>query len=633
MGPSDPLEPRPACHEEDPFAEDRAWRSEVYQGDHIRQLSPRSLISGMVIGALMSISNLYVGLKTGWGLGVTITACIIAFSVFKALEAVVPAYRKSPFTILENNTMSSAASAAGYMASSGLAAPLPALFMATGRSLHWWEMMPWLFVTSVLGVFLAVPLKRQLINHEKLPFPSGIATAETLRSMHTVGLEAVRKARALFGAAMVGSALAFARDAPVMGVHAIPSAFPLFFGERVKRWLGELTIGFEGSSIMVAAGAIMGIRVGASLLLGAVLFFGVAGDMVVTAGIVQPGYRGIVSWTLWPATGLMIASSLTALAFRWRVIVRALAGMGGMFQRAPGAQTAQDPLADIEVPVSWTLWGTLISGLACVLLGHWFFQISWWMGVLAVAGTFLLSIVAARATGETDVTPIGALGKITQLAYGVIAPANITTNLMTASVTSAASAHAADLLTDLKSGYLLGGNPRKQTIAQLFGVLAGTLMCVPVYALIATPEKLGSEELPAPAAKVWAGVAEMLAKGIEALPRGALTAVLVGCALGVLLAVAEELAPPRVRKFLPSPTALGISGVIPAFNSISMFMGALIAWFFAKRRPALDKAYTIPVSSGLIAGESLMGVAIMVWMEGPALWRALGALLGISAEH
>src|SRR5436189_6009508 len=96
------------------------WFKNVYQGDHVRQLSVRSIVTGMLIGAVMSISNLYVGLKTGWGLGVTITACIIAYAVFKALEAVVPRYRTDPFTILENYTMSSAASAAGYMSSSGL---------------------------------------------------------------------------------------------------------------------------------------------------------------------------------------------------------------------------------------------------------------------------------------------------------------------------------------------------------------------------------------------------------------------------------------------------------------------------------------------------------------------------------
>ena len=77
---------------------------------------------------------------------------------------------------------------------------------------------------------------------------------------------------------------------------------------------------------------------------------------------------------------------------------------------------------------------------------------------------YVLAIVACRATGETDTTPVGAMGKITQLTYGILAPANVVTNLMTASITAGAASSSADLLTDLKSGYLLGGNPRKQTV-------------------------------------------------------------------------------------------------------------------------------------------------------------------------
>ncbi len=97
------------------------------------------------------------------------------------------------------------------------------------------------------------------------------------------------------------------------------------------------------------------------------------------------------------------------------------------------------------------------------------------------------------------------MGKITQLTFGVMLRNNSTANLMAASITAGASAHSADLLTDLKSGYLLGGNPRQQTISQLFGVLAGTLVCVPVYAIVVTPEKLGSDELPAPGCQSLGG--------------------------------------------------------------------------------------------------------------------------------
>jgi uncharacterized oligopeptide transporter (OPT) family protein len=103
----------PGTRQLDEVLRARQWLAEVYQGDKLRQFTPRAILSGMLIGGVMSVSNLYVGLKAGWGLGVTITACIIAYAVFKSLEAVVPAYRRKPFTILENCAMTSAASAAG----------------------------------------------------------------------------------------------------------------------------------------------------------------------------------------------------------------------------------------------------------------------------------------------------------------------------------------------------------------------------------------------------------------------------------------------------------------------------------------------------------------------------------------
>jgi uncharacterized oligopeptide transporter (OPT) family protein len=613
-----------------PFANEREaaqwWLDNVYAGDDAVQLTPRAVISGMLIGGVMSISNLYVGLKTGWGLGVTITSCIIAYAVFRFLEQVVPAYRSRPFSTLENYTMSSAASAAGYMSSAGLVSAIPALYLTTGRALEWWEIGLWLFALSVLGVCMAIPLKRQLINVDQLPFPSGIATAETLTSMHGEGGDAVVKARSLFAAGIVGAAVALWRDLFAQVKALVPFAFPAEMpfgpGPFARDLLAKYTIGIEGSLIMVAAGAIMGMRVATSMLVGSIIFYGIIGPILVERGIAQPGYRGIVSWVLWPSTAMMVASGLLSFSLKWRTVLRAFGGLERLLGRQPAA-AVDDPLAHIEVPASWFLGGTLAAGTACVILGHVLFGITWWMGILAVLVTFLLSIVAARATGETDITPIGAMGKITQLIYGVVAPSNITTNLMTASITSGAASHAADLLTDLKSGYLLGGHPRKQTISQFFGVLAGTLASVPAYMFVVQrqPERLGSEALPAPSAKVWAGVAELLAKGIDSLPAGALAAIVVGAAIGIALTLLEELGPRAWKPWLPSTTGLGIAGVIPAFNSFAMFAGALAAWLFAKFRPAAAETYTVPVSSGLIAGESLMGVAIILVIEIVKAWN------------
>ncbi|MFN7805296.1 MAG: OPT/YSL family transporter, partial [Planctomycetaceae bacterium] len=96
-----------AAASRDPDQAARDWLANVYQGDSIRQLSVRSVFTGMLIGGVMSISNLYVGLKTGWGLTVTVTSCIIALALFQFLEAIDPPWRNDHFTILENYTMSS----------------------------------------------------------------------------------------------------------------------------------------------------------------------------------------------------------------------------------------------------------------------------------------------------------------------------------------------------------------------------------------------------------------------------------------------------------------------------------------------------------------------------------------------
>ena len=202
------------------------------------------------------------------------------------------------------------------------------------------------------------------------------------------------------------------------------------------------------------------------------------------------------------------------------------------------------------------------------------------------------------------------MSKITQLTFGALKPGDVGVNLMTANITAGAVTHAGDLMTDLKSGYLLGANPRQQFLAQFFGVVAGSLVVVPVFfILIPDVNMLGTDKWPAPAALVWRGVAELLSKGPEALPPTARLGLVIGAVIGIILPMLEMIFPKR-KAWIPSATGLGLAFTINGFNSISMFIGALIALWMAKKIPAIHEKYTVPVSSGIIAGESLMGVAI-----------------------
>jgi len=365
----------------------------------------------------------------------------------------------------------------------------------------------------------------------------------------------------------------------------------------------------------MAAGAIMGLRTAASMFLGAILNYGLIAPRLHQAGIIrQLGFRGIVSWSVWSGVACLSAAGLLNFFWDWRTLLHAF----GSFRVG---RSESDPLRRIEVPGSWFLGGVTLAALAIVLLNRAIFGIPVLFGLLAVAFSFVLCIVGARATGETDTTPIGALGKITQLAYGVMIPQNVTANLMTASITASSVGTAADLLTDLKSGYLLGANPRKQFLAQFFGVFAGALAATGGFFLVVRhPSDLGGDKFPAPAAQVWKAVAELLARGISELPPYALASIWIGLAVGALLTALEKLFP-RVRRLLPSPTGLGMAFVFQGYSAVAMFLGAVAAALYARLRPKAALTYTIPVASGLIAGESLVGILV-------AILLALGIMSG-----
>ena len=153
--------------------------------------------------------------------------------------------------------------------------------------------------------------------------------------------------------------------------------------------------------------------------------------------------------------------------------------------------------------------------------------------------------------------------------------------------------------------------PRPGLARWVVGGVAGALVVVPAFNIILPdPSVLGGDEWPAPSCVVWAGVSQAFSGGLSALVPSARTAIVVGLALGVALALMEKLAPKRLLPFIPSPSGLGIAMVIPASNCIAMFLGAAIAEWLRRTRPALAEKTVVPVSSGLIAGESLMGIVI-----------------------
>lgn len=580
-----------------------AWLNDTYRPSEAN-LTVRAVVVGMLIGAAMCLSNLYVFFKTGWSMGVTLTACILAFGAFQALQAA--RIVKKPLGVLENNALTTVASGAGYMTGGGNMAAFGALLMVTTFRPEPLPMILWFGLIAALGVFAAIPIKRQLINQEGLAFPTGTATAETIRSIHDAAAGAGRSKAAWLAWSAAGAAvLTWFRDA----WHFIPATFGLPL-TLAGRSLAEWTLSLKAEVVLIGGGALMSFRTGWSLLLGGLLTYAVLAPSLLSRGIIDTvSYKAIVAWTLWPGAAILVASGLTSFALDYKSIARSFTGLTQIFRKrqAPAAEG----IGAVECPEWWFPAGFIVLGPFVVALMVWLFQIPVWAGFIAVPLAVVMGFVAARVTGETDVTPTKALGPVTQLIYGVITPGNLSGNIMSANVTGGVGLHAADLLTTLKTGWLLGAKPRHQFYAQLFGVIAGAAIVVPAFnIIIPDPSVLGGEAWPAPSCVVWAGVSQAFSGGIGALHPTAKTAILVGLALGTALAILEKFAPRRLRPLLPSPAGLGIAMVIPGSNAIAMFLGAAIAEWMRQKFPVAAEKTVVPVASGLIAGESLMGILI-----------------------
>jgi uncharacterized oligopeptide transporter (OPT) family protein len=171
---------------------------------------------------------------------------------------------------------------------------------------------------------------------------------------------------------------------------------------------------------------------------------------------------------------MMVTSSLTSFAFSWRSI-------GATFR---GKKSTEPVIDRGDVPVKWFLFGLLFAAVFSVPTQNQFFGIGIGVALLGVMLSFILAMVGARVGGETNVTPIGAMGKVTQLIFGAMLPGQVAPNLMAANVTDGAASQCADLMHDLKTGYLVGALARYQVIAQCFGALAGATIGSAAYLLM-----------------------------------------------------------------------------------------------------------------------------------------------------
>lgn len=640
---------------------DRWWLEKVYRGN-IPQLTFRSALTGFLLGGILSATNLYVGAMTGWSLGVGLTSVIISFALFKVFARL----GATDMNVLENNAAQSVATAAGYM-TGPLISGVAAYMWIENKPMPWFPMMMFNIVLSLLGVLVAFPMKRLFINEEQQPFPQGRACGVVLDTLYTaeaaIGLF---KARVLGWAAAIAGVITFLSgenymkwiQTKLMGLATFwkfpreldqwyydlcekgMAAVPKIMGIDIRQLGLRPTLDWS----MFGAGGLMGVRTAGSMMLGMLTNFAILAPIMINAGEILPkagslaegtatfGRVHIVNnWSLWWGIAIMVMASMVSLFAKPQIFVDVFKMLFKKRDAASAAaQKSADVLADIELPLWVSYVGIpIVGGIGVWMAWHWF-GVHPLFGGLAIPLIIGLTLIAARSTAMTSITPTGSLSKIPQFAFGAMDPLHPPTNLMTGVMCVEVASNASNLLMDIKPGYMLGAKPRQQALGHIIGIVAGALASTPLfYILFLSDWKPGMSVQAAmapeggqfsfPSAVQWKGVSELVSSIFapgghgNLLTHSILTSMLIAAAVGLVFEVARIVSK---NKFPLSPLAIGLGVLVPPDSVIAMFAGAVffeVAGALYKNRPG-TMGFKLwiethePICAGLVAGAALVGI-------------------------
>lgn len=552
----------------------------------------RAIATGAGVGVVLAAVNLFMGLKTGWWDAGTITASVLAFALLRGTG-------RSPFQL---HLAQTTAVAVGAMpATIGLLGALPALgrmgFPVPGP----WQLASWGVALGVLGVLLALMLRRPLVEAAALPFPTGRATADLIATLHGRGAGG-RLGGLASGAAFAG-AFAWVRD----GVPRLLPAVTPFPGAIAGIPLPALTFGVAWSPMMAAAGVLIGPRAAGGVLGGSLVAWAFLGPWLVLSGrVAGAGFEALAPWLAWPAVALLVGGWIGSILRGWDRSTREPGGRASP-DRPPPART-RDSLELLLLAFSAVV---LLALVAQSVFGLSVGAVVSSLVLLAVLGT-----ACARAAGQTDIAPAGQMGQLAQMGTGMVTPGIPAAGIGAGALVSGGASHCVVGLWSLAAGRRLGIAPRPQAIALLAGTGIGAAVAVVLHAGLTAVTAPGTEALPAPAAAQWQAVAMLAERGTAAFPPGAGTAAAIALSLGLLLEAAPRRSAARV---VPPPAAIAVGFLVPAHYAIAIGAGAgLVLLGRSIRRGPADP---LSVASGALAGESIVGVTA-------AFLRAGGILPG-----
>ena len=546
------------------------------------ELTVRAVITALIVAALIGASYPYVVLKLGYGPNISVVSAFFGF-IMISLVGMITGIRGTRW---ENNLVQTAGTAAGQ--AGFMCVVLAAMDMLNARpelgfSVHLsvWQTFSWLTVGGLIGVLLAVPLRRYYIDEENLTFADGLAAGEALLVLDQGPKQAGPRVAALGVGMFASGLLAAIRDK----LHLVPDA--LVFGPNGA----ALRMGTEVSLLSFGSGMLVGPRIALSMGLGMVVSWIIAPPMLASRGIVPDlTFANVLRWVMWPATGFMVAGGVTALILKWRLVKKTFTSF------------SVKHIGSTDFPLRYVIVGVAVLSVMLCVLQKFSLGFPVWLTVVSLILSFFLMLVGTRVLGETNWAPISAMANLMQAVFAALSPGNMAINMIGSGMSGTVAANGETLMQDYKAGKIVGSNNRNLTILQLIGVPIGSLAVALVYPALKARYGIGGNGLSSPISVKWAGFAELLNQGFNKLPSGCFAAMLVAITLGIIITCLE----PKYSRFVPSPTAVGIGMLVPGQAILPMVAGGIVQWIWAKSSPETEEKYCLAASSGFISGEALV---------------------------
>lgn len=554
------------------------------------------------------------------------------------------------------------------------------------------NLLLWSLALAFIGTFMAVPLRAQTIVREKLKFPSGTATANVIKTLHGNTLPARAQANGArdeensppalpesppskeassvpsdeggdesmpltyesrrnrmrlmtHGQAEGLEGLAglaeWTRTWVVLlwtfatsAIYTIISAYvPILQSWKFFDWFhfpAATPWGWEIAPAVgyVGQGMIMGPKTCASMLLGAIVGYGILGPYSRHAGF-APGpigdvRTGATGWILWISLAIMLGDSFTSLSI---LVVTSI--YKGVVKRASYGDDVDTTPSSTQVPTSFWVVGLIASIALCTAIMSPIMHMPVYEPIAASALAVLVAILAVRALGETDLNPVSGIGKLSQVIFAFIAPGKVVPNLVAGAIAEAGAAQAGDMMQDFKTAYLLGVSPRSQFWAMLIGSGASVFVSTAAYTLYTSAFTVPGPDFPAPTAAIWLDMAELVNGGhlpphvVPFAGGAALIAAVIPIVASILewyrdkrnaALEARGLPPPcfdlvsTALTLMPSGIAFAVGIYVSPKFTIPRVVGSILEQTWLRIHPDSHSKVMIVVASGFVLGEGTASI-------------------------